>query len=117
GATPAGRSRFYAWVPAILALHLAVPLLVYGLEGKLFSPNNELPGASKYGLGLMQAAAALALFYGGMTRIGATILAAAWLRGVFVIGFEPMMENVHYLGFAAFFFLAGRGPMSIDRLL
>src|SRR5205085_4389919 len=29
GATPARRSRFYAWVPAILALHVAVPLLVY----------------------------------------------------------------------------------------
>src|SRR5215831_13761555 len=28
-----------------------------------------------------------------------------------------MLENLHYLGFAAFFFLAGRGPYAIDRLL
>jgi hypothetical protein len=28
-----------------------------------------------------------------------------------------MLENVLYLGFAAFFLLAGRGPLSIDRLL
>ena len=117
GATPAGRSRFYAWVPAILALHVAVPLLVYGLEGKLFSPNNVLPGSTMYMLGLLQVTAALSLFYGGMTRIGAIILATAWLRGVFVFGLEAMLENAHYFGFALFFFLAGRGPFSIDRLL
>jgi hypothetical protein len=28
-----------------------------------------------------------------------------------------MLENAHYLGFAAFFVLAGRGPYAIDRLL
>src|SRR5262245_7026358 len=53
GATASGRTRFYAWVPAILALHIAVPLLVYGLEGKLFSPNNVLPGPTMLGLGLL----------------------------------------------------------------
>ena len=117
GATPSGRRQFYAWVPAILALHVAVPLLLYGLEGKFFSPNNALPGSTMYALGLLQVTAALSLVYGGITRLGAIILAAAWLRGVFVFGLEAMMENAHYLGFAAFFFLAGRGPFSIDRLL
>jgi uncharacterized membrane protein YphA (DoxX/SURF4 family) len=117
GATPSGRARFYSWVPAILALHVAVPLLVYGLDGDLFSPNNALPGASKYWLGLLQTTAALSLFYGGMTRLGAALLAVTWLSGIFLLGLEPMMENTHYLGFATFFFLAGRGPISIDRLL
>jgi hypothetical protein len=28
-----------------------------------------------------------------------------------------MLENAHYLGFAAFFVLTGRGPYAIDRLL
>src|SRR3954464_537340 len=102
GAPPGGRSRFYAWVPAILALHVAVPLLVYGLEGKLFSPNNVLPGSTMYMLGLLEITAALSLFYGGMTRIGAIVLAAAWLRGGFVFGLEAMLENAQYLGFAAF---------------
>jgi len=59
GATPSGRRQFYAWVPAILALHVAVPLLVYGLEGKFFSPNNALPGSTMYALGLLQVTAAL----------------------------------------------------------
>jgi hypothetical protein len=34
-----------------------------------------------------------------------------------VVGLEPMLENLHVLGFAAFFGLAGRGPYAIDRLL
>jgi uncharacterized membrane protein YphA (DoxX/SURF4 family) len=34
-----------------------------------------------------------------------------------VFGLEPMLENAHYLGFAAFFLLAGRGPFSVDHLL
>ena len=40
-----------------------------------------------------------------------------WFLGVFLVGLEPMLENVLYLGFAAFFFLAGRGPLSVDRML
>ena len=28
-----------------------------------------------------------------------------------------MCENLHYLGFAAFFFFTGRGPWAVDRLL
>ena len=28
-----------------------------------------------------------------------------------------MLENLHYLGFAWFFFLSGRGPYAVDRLL
>jgi hypothetical protein len=117
GATPTGRTQFYSYVPMILALHVVVPLLVFGLEGQLFSPNNLLPGASKYWVGLLQITVALSFFYGGLTRLGAVLLAATWFRGIFVLGLEPMLENSHYLGFAAFFFLAGRGPLSIDRLL
>jgi uncharacterized membrane protein YphA (DoxX/SURF4 family) len=117
GANDAGRRLFYAWVPAILATHVAAPLLVYGISGKFLSPNNELPGRSIYWLGLLQATVALSLVYGGLTRIGAALLAIGWLAGTIRIGVEPMLENIHYLGFAAFFFFAGRGPYSLDRLL
>jgi uncharacterized membrane protein YphA (DoxX/SURF4 family) len=85
-------------------------------KAKLLSPNNLLPGSTMYALGLLQVTAAISLFYGGMTRVGGIILAATWLRGVFVFGLEAMLENAHYLGFALFFFLAGRGRFSIDRL-
>lgn len=117
GATELGRRRFYSVVPAMLAVHLAVPLLIYGITGKLFSPNNELPDKSIYWLGLVQTSAALALVYGGFTRFGAVLLTVGWLAGIVRLGVEPMLENAHYLGFAGFFFLAGRGPHSVDHLL
>ena len=117
GADPVGITRFYAWVPVILGIHIAVPLLVYGIQGHLFAPHLNLPGVWQYWLGLIQVGAAIALFYGGLTRLAAIAIGGAWLIGIGVFGLEPMLENSHYAGFAAFFFLAGRGPFSVDRLL
>jgi hypothetical protein len=117
GADPDGVTRFYAWVPAILAIHVAMPLLVYGIQGHLFAPYLNLGGVWQYWLGLMQVGAAIALFYGGLTRLAAIAIGLAWLIGIGVFGLEPMLENSHYIGFAAFFFLAGRGPFSVDHLL
>ena len=117
GARPDRRSTLYALVPLMLAVHIAVPLLVSGVQGRLFSPDNELPGAWRYALGLAETGIALALFYGALTRLAAVALAGLWLVGVFVLGPEPMLDNVLYLGLAGFFFFAGRGPISIDRLL
>ena len=117
GATPRGRRLLYGLIPLILGVHLAVPLLVNGVQGQLFSPNNVLPGAWAYALGLVQTGVALSFFYGGFTRLAAVVLLLLWLVGVPVMGFERMLENAHYLGFALFFFLAGRGPFSVDRLL
>ena len=117
GADPERRSALYGLIPAILAVHLAVPLLVDGVQGHLFSPDNVLPGAWRYFLGLAETGIALALFYGTLTRLAAALMALLWLLGVFVVGPQGMLDNCLYLGFAAFFFLAGRGPVSIDRLV
>jgi uncharacterized membrane protein YphA (DoxX/SURF4 family) len=117
GADPDGITQFYAWVPVILGIHIALPLLVYGIQGHLFAPHLNLQGFWQYWLGLIQVGAAIALFYGGLTRLAAIGIGVAWLIGMGVFGFETMLENTHYLGFAAFFFLAGRGPFSVDRLL
>ncbi len=54
---------------------------------------------------------------GGVTRIAAVLLALLWTAGLFLVGVEPMLDNLPILGFAAFFFLAGRGPIAIDRLI
>jgi uncharacterized membrane protein YphA (DoxX/SURF4 family) len=108
--------RVLAGLSAMSVL-LAVPLLVFGVQGRLFSPNNMLPGAWRYMLGLVQVGIALAILYGAFTRPAAVLLALVWLVGIVVVGGEQMLENAHYLGFAAFFFLAGRGPHAIDRLL
>ena len=54
GATPGSRAHFYALVPLILGIHVGVPLIVLGITGQLFSPNNPLSGPWLYGLGVMQ---------------------------------------------------------------
>ncbi len=118
GATDERRSFLYALIPLILGVHVAVPLLVNGVQGELFTPNNQLaPGFWRYALGLAQTGIALALFYGGLTRFAAFALAALWFVGIPLVGLEQMLDSIMYLGFAAFFFLAGRGPVSIDRLV
>ncbi len=117
GTTDDRRSALYGLIPAILGIHIAVPLLVSGVSGELFTPNNKLPGAWLYLFGLAQTGIALAIFYGALTRLASVALAILWFLGIFVIGLEAMLESSMYLGFAAFFFFAGRGPISIDRLL
>ena len=117
GATQESLAIFYGFVPFILGIHTAVPLLVCGVNGEWLSPNNDLAGWSKYVLGLMQTGIALSLFYGGFTRLAAVLLGIVWLAGGFCFGIEQMLENCHFLGLAVFFWLCGRGPWSIDRLL
>ncbi len=117
GATDDRRAALYGLIPAIIGIHVAVPLLVSGVQGELFTPNNKLPGVWMYLVGLAETGIALALFYGGLTRLAAVALGVLWCAGIFLVGLEPMLESSMYLGFAAFFFFAGRGPISIDRLI
>jgi hypothetical protein len=117
GATDDHRAALFGILPAILAVHFAVPLFVSSVQGHLFSPENALPGGWAYILGLLQAGIALSLFYGGLTRISAALLAWLWIVSPAFIGVEGALDNGLVLGFALFFFLAGRGPISIDRLI
>lgn len=117
GASPSGRSILYSLVPFILGVHLAVPLLIAGVRGTLLAPGVQLEGAWLYLLGLAQTGVALSFFYGGFTRPAALALGGLWLLGFWATTPLAMLENVHLLGFAFFFYLAGRGPLSIDRLI
>lgn len=117
GALPERRAAFYGLVPLILGIHLAVPLFVGSVQGHLFSPNIDLHEPWKYFVGLALTGLALSFFYGGLTRLSAVALAILWLIGFIFFGAEATLDNIFYLGFAVFFFLAGRGPISIDRLL
>jgi uncharacterized membrane protein YphA (DoxX/SURF4 family) len=117
GATDDHRAALFSFIPAILAVHFAVPLFVGSVQGNLFSPDHHLPGGWAYVLGLLQAGIALSLFYGGLTRISAAVLAWLWLASIAFIGLEGALDNALVLGFAGFFFFAGRGPISIDRLI
>jgi uncharacterized membrane protein YphA (DoxX/SURF4 family) len=117
GATPRGLTIFYAILPLILAVHLAIPLLANAVNGRLLSQNNVLAAPWTYYLGVIQTGVALALFYGLLTRVACLALVLLWCSGLAIFGFESMAENVHVLGYAVFFFLVGRGPVSLDRLL
>ena len=117
GATESGLTRFYALVPFILGVHFAVPLLVLGVQGKLFSPNNQLAAPWNFLIGTVEIAIALSFLYGGLTRLFAAALALLWVIAGAVLGWEIALENLHYLGAAAFFFCTGRGPHAIDRML
>jgi hypothetical protein len=117
GASPRGLRRFLGLVPLVLALHLGIPLVISALNSHLATPNVALAGPARYLFGLMQLGIALALIYGALTRLAAVALAAMWMLGLFAVGVEPMLENIFLLGFAGFFWLAGRGPASVDAMI
>lgn len=117
GGRPEARDALYAFMPLVLAVHLGVPLLVNGLNHTLFSPNIGLEGIWAHLFTLGQVGVALGLFYGTPTRVCAVLLGGMWGFGLFVAGVEPMLETVHILGFSAFFYCTGRGPLSVDRAL
>lgn len=117
GATDNSLKVFYGWVPVILGIHVAVALLVNGIQGRLFSSSHHLEGSLSNWIGLTEIMIALSLFYGGLTRPAAALIGFLWVLGVYLLGFRPMLESILYLGFASFFYLAGRGPYAIDRML
>ncbi len=107
-----------SWMPLVIGLHTAVPLLVSGISLRLFVPNLELPenflGAL---LGLAEISIALSLFYGALTRVGALALAGTWLAGAVLFGPVRLLEHVLLLGIAFFLFVTGRGPVAFDMAL
>jgi uncharacterized membrane protein YphA (DoxX/SURF4 family) len=118
GIDPRGVANLYAWIPPLLALHAAVPLIVSGVELQLFVPNLPLP---RNILGLLLALAqiviALGFLYGAFTRASAILLALVGLAGMAVVHPLYVLEHCDLLGIAGFLFIAGRGPYSVDALL
>ncbi len=113
-----GLANLYAWIPPVLAVHAAVPLIVSGVELRLFAPNLELPRTLAGGLlAMAQILVALSFVYGALVRVGAVILALTGAVGMFF--FHPLLvlEHCDLLGIAAFLFIVGRGPFSVDALI
>lgn len=117
GATQQGRRIIYALLPLIIGIHVAIPLFYNGSHGVLLSPNIQLHGAPAYLCGIVEIWIGLSLLYGGLTRLAALALAALWCIGIPLAGFQAMLDNLLFLGIAAFFFLAGRGPFAVDRFM
>jgi len=117
GTSDQNLKQFCSWVPVILGLHLAIPLLVNGTTGRLFYSTNEMPEIWANWMGLAEIMIALSLFYGALTRPAGMLIAFLWVLGIDSIGLGAMISSIQYLGFASFFYLTGRGPYSIDRIL
>ncbi len=114
----AALQRIFAWVPLILALHAAVPLLVSGLQMQLFAANLQLPRNIWGGLmSLAQITIALSFVYGALTRVFSALLVALLPLGFLFFSPAYVLEHLDLAGVAVFLFIVGRGPFSVDALL
>lgn len=118
GVNPHHIANLYAWIPPLLALHAAVPLIVSGVELQLFVPNLKLPrDIVGLLLALGQIVVALGFLYGVFTRAAAVLLALIGLAGMAIVHPLYVLEHCDLLGIAGFLYLTGRGPYSVDALL
>jgi hypothetical protein len=110
--------RLLSWMPLVIGLHTAVPLLVAGVQLQLFVPNLRLPYNFFGGVvALAEILIALSFVYGAATRIGAAFLGLIWLVGAIWFGPLLVLEHALFLGVAFFMFVMGRGPAALDMTL
>jgi hypothetical protein len=110
--------RLLSWMPLVIGLHTAVPLLVAGVQLQLFVPNLRLPYNFFGGVvALAEILIALSFVYGAATRIGAAFLGLRWLVGAIWFGALLVLEHALLLGVAFFMFVMGRGPAALDMTL
>ena len=109
--------RYAQVAPTVLGVHVGLALLASAFVGVLFAPNlhpsDELLGRA---ILIVEAMCGLMLLVGLATRAGAVLLAALGVIAMQPFAFESILENVHILGIAIFFFIVGRGPLSLDRI-
>ncbi len=110
--------RFARVAPTVLGLHLGIALLVAAVVGLLFVPSLQIPSDNAVGFAILtiEAMCGLMILFGVATRAGAVLLAILGVVAMVPFTFESILEQVHILGIAAFLFLVGRGPISLDRV-
>jgi uncharacterized membrane protein YphA (DoxX/SURF4 family) len=109
--------RFAGIAPTVLGLHVGIALLASALLGVVFSPNlrpaDDLVGRA---ILVVEAMCGLMLLLGLATRGAAVLLALLGILAMQPFTFESVLEDVQMLGVAVFFFIVGRGPLSLDRI-
>ena len=110
--------RFARVAPTVLGIHLGVALLVAAIVGLLFVPSLQIPSDNAFGFAILtvEAMCGLMILFGVATRAGAVLLAILGVVAMVPFTFESILEQAHILGIAAFLFLVGRGPISLDRV-
>ena len=115
--------RVYGYLPLLLAVHTAVPMLVSGFSLQLFAPNLAMrPNLLSGVLALAEVLIALALVYGVMTEIAALAMIGLFVAGMLLGPFTgiasfALLEHTEFIGIAVFLYIIGRGPFSGDALL
>ncbi len=123
GITEQRLRRVYSYLPLLLAIHTAVPLLVNGFQLQLFAPNLKMEPNLLSGLmALAEVMIALALVYGVFTEFAALGLVVLYglsfvLSPLIHIPALLLPEHCDLVGIALFLFIMGRGPFSADALL
>jgi uncharacterized membrane protein YphA (DoxX/SURF4 family) len=109
--------RFSHTGPLILGLHLGVALVAAATVGLLFVPSLR-PDEDLYGRAILvvEAMCGLMILLGLATRAAAILLVLLGVVAMQPFTFESILENVHIVGIAAFLFIVGRGPISLDRI-
>ncbi len=115
--------RVYAYLPLLLAIHTAIPLLVSGFQLQLFAPNLQMQPSLLSGIvALAEILIALALVYGVFTSYAALGLIVLFFAGIILspfLGIPGAFVTEHFLfvGIGLFMYIIGRGPFSGDALL
>jgi uncharacterized membrane protein YphA (DoxX/SURF4 family) len=109
--------RFAGIAPTVLGLHVGLALLASAALAILFSPNLR-PNDEPLGRAILvvEAMCGVMLLLGLATRAAAVLLALLGIVAMQPFTFESILENAHILGIALFFFIVGRGPLSLDRI-
>lgn len=107
------------WGPFFVGTHTGLPLLVAALSGRLFAPHFyvSFDSPASYVTLLLEGVIGLLLLLGLFTRAAAIGLGILGPFAASFFGWEGIVEQVHFLGIAAFLFLIGRGPLSLDRVI
>lgn len=109
--------RFSPTGPLVLGLHLGIALIAAAVLGMLFVPSLR-PDDDLLGRGILvvEAMCGVMILLGLATRAAAILLVLLGVVAMQPFTFESILENVHIIGIAAFLFIVGRGPISLDRI-
>jgi hypothetical protein len=110
--------RYAEVAPTVLGVVVGIALVASALIGILFSPNLH-PSDEPIGRAILvvEGLCGVMLLLGVGTRGAAVLLALLGIVAMQPFTLESILENAQFLGIAIFFFIVGRGPFSLDRVL
>ena len=107
--------RYAKTGPLALRIALGAALVAAAAANWLFVPSLVLDqNAFGFGLRAVEVLCGLLFLAGFLTRFAAIVLAILGIAAMVPFSIESILEQIHILGIAAFLFIAGPGPVSLD---